>query len=133
MTFQEEMKKKRELAMRRMEGVDERTVDEKAKDLIEDWLIPLFKVDMIFYPIRDFCNIELYEKSDGVWCPHSKENDIEMPFSKEVLTEAVKKAEEYGLIGIDRYKDGKYMSFTLLLVDESKVLSVYDRVRYLNL
>lgn len=133
MTFQEEMKKKRELAMRRMEGVDERTVDEKAKDLIEDWLIPLFKVDMIFYPIRDFCNIELYEKSDGVWCPNSKENDIEIPFSKEVLTAAVKKAEEYGLIGIDRYKDGKYMSFTLLLVDESKVLSVYDRTRYLNL
>lgn len=133
MTFQEEMRNKRKSAIERIaEGSDSRSVDEKASEIIEDYILPMIRLDMLFDPNREFWNAEFHKNSDGIWCHGSPENNIMMPFSTEALIEATKKANNYGLIGINRYEEHGYFGFTLLLVDKSEIESVYAKTRFLD-
>ncbi len=133
MTFQEEMRNKRKSAIERIaEGSDSRSADEKASEIIEDYLLPMIRLDMLFDPNRELWNAEFHKNSDGIWCHGSPEDNIMMPFSTEALSEATKKANNYGLIGINRYEEHGYFAFTLLLVDKSKIESVYVKTRFLD-
>ena len=133
MTFQEEMQNKRKSAIVRLaEGSDSRSIDEKASEIIEDYLLPMIRLDMLFDPNKKLWNAEFYKNSDGIWCHGSPENNIIVPFSTEALIEATKKANTYGLIGINRYEKNGYFSFTLLLVDKSEIESIYAKIRFLD-
>ena len=133
MTFQEEMQNKRKSAIKRItEGSDTRSVDEKASEIIEDYILPMIRIDMLFDPNRKFWNAEFHKNSDGIWCHGSPSKNIIMPFSTEALIEATKKANNYGLIGINRYAEFGYFGFTLLLVDKSEVKSIYAKMRFLG-
>ncbi len=133
MTFQEEMKNKRKSALELIsKGTDNRSLDEKATQIIEDYILPMIRLDLLFDPDRELWNVEFHHNSDGVWFHGNPSNNMQMPFSTEALIEATQKANNYGLIGINRYESDDYFSFTLLLVDKSEIKSVYERVRFLG-
>lgn len=133
MTFQEKMKSKRELAIERASTFSEdSSLEEKANEIIEDYIIPMIRLDLLFNRSLPIWNVEFHQNSNKKWCHGSASDGIELPFSTEALIEATKKASDYGIIGINRYDSNGYFGFTLLLVDESEIQTTYERVRFLD-
>ena len=141
MTLVEKLRDKNERLCKHKNNNIEYSIEQIAIDLIEDYILPKMNLEMFLDNYTDRFNnqkrqilsVQFSRDIETLsWYADSISESSKLNIETEVLVEAVKIAEKYNLIGIDRASQEQHIIFVMLLVEESEITSDYIRKKYLN-